>query len=307
MTAQTVNNPGDPSPPVEKQPTRAKSSRTGFRYFLRRLFRRTLPRIGAVIVVLFVVGAIFAPLLAPYDPIVPDYTAVRQPPSAAHWFGTDDLGRDLFTRILYGGRISIYAAFIPLIISSSIGITLGLIAGTVRGVVETIIMRVMDALLSIPRLLLIIVIAGVLGPSLLNALIAIGIVGVARFARIVYGETLSVAQREYVLASRSLGKSTTKILFQEILPNVMAPIIVIASLSIGGIILAEATLSFLGLGIQPPTASWGSMVAVGNRYLQLAPWMSLVPGAAIFLMVMAVNFLGDGVRDALDPYLSGKL
>ena len=129
----------------------------------------------------------------------------------------------------------------------------------------------------------------------------------ARYARVVYSETLSVAQREYVLASRSLGKPTAKILFQEILPNVMAPIIVIASLSIGGIILAEATLSFLGLGIQPPTPSWGSMVATGNRYLQLAPWMSLVPGAAIFLMVMAVNFLGDGVRDALDPYLSGKL
>ena len=249
----------------------------------------------------------FAPLLTPYDPIKQDYTAVRQPPSTVHWLGTDDLGRDLYTRILYGARVSIFAAFIPLLISSTIGVTLGLIAGTVRGIVETIIMRVMDALLSIPAILLMIVIAGLLGPSLINALIAIGVVGVARYARVVYSETLSVAEREYVLASRSLGKSTTKILFQEILPNVTAPIIVIASLSIGGIILAEATLSFLGLGIQPPTASWGSMVAVGNRYLQLAPWMSLVPGAAIFLMVMAVNFLGDGVRDAMDPYLSGKL
>jgi ABC-type dipeptide/oligopeptide/nickel transport system permease subunit len=209
--------------------------------------------------------------------------------------GTDDLGRDLYTRILYGGRISIFAAFVPLLISSTIGVTLGLIAGTVRGVVETIIMRVIDALLSIPAILLMIVIAGLLGPNLINALIAIGIVGVARYARVVYAETLSVAQREYVLASRSLGKSTAQILFQEILPNVMAPIIVIA------------TLSFLGLGIQPPTPSWGSMVATGNRYLQLAPWMSLVPGTAIFLMVMGVNFLGDGVRDALDPYLSGKL
>jgi len=307
MTAQTVNNPGDPSPQVEKHAAPAKSSRTGLRYFLRRLFKRTLPRIGAVLVVLFVIGAIFAPLLSSYDPIEPDYGVVRQPPSAQHWLGTDDLGRDLYTRVLFGARISLFAAFLPLVISSSIGITLGLIAGTIRGVAETIIMRVMDALLSIPQILLIIVIAGILGPSLVNALIAIGIVGVARYARIVYGETLSVAEREYVLASRSLGKPTMSILFQEILPNVMAPIIVVASLSIGGIILAEATLSFLGLGIQPPTASWGSMVATGNRYLQLAPWMSLVPGAAIFLMVMAVNFLGDGVRDAMDPYLSGKL
>ncbi len=307
MTAQILNNPGDQSPEVGEQSVSAKSSRIGFRYFLRRLFRRTLPRIGAIVVLLFLIGALFAPILSPYDPIKQDYTAVRQAPSAEHWLGTDDLGRDLYTRILYGSRISIFAAFIPLLISSTIGVTLGLIAGTLRGVVETIIMRVMDALLSIPSILLMIVIAGLLGPSLINALIAIGIVGVARYARVVYSETLSVAQREYVLAARSLGKSTAKILFQEILPNVTAPIIVIASLSIGGIILAEATLSFLGLGIQPPTASWGSMVAVGNRYLQLAPWMSLVPGAAIFLMVMAVNFLGDGVRDALDPYLSGKL
>ncbi|MEZ4591394.1 MAG: ABC transporter permease [Chloroflexota bacterium] len=274
---------------------------------MRRLFKRMLPRIGAAIVLIFLFGAIFAPILTPYDPIDQDYDVVRQPPSAEHWLGTDDLGRDMFTRILYGGRISIFAAFIPLIISSSIGVTLGLIAGTVRGITETIIMRIMDALLAIPSILLMIVIAGLLGPSLLNALVAIGFVGVARYARVVYNETLSVSQREYVLASRSLGKSTFKILFQDILPNVTAPIIVVASLSIGSIILAEATLSFLGLGIQPPTASWGSMVAVGNRYLQLAPWMSLVPGAAIFLMVMAVNFLGDGVRDALDPYLSGKL
>lgn len=307
MTTQTSPYQDNQPLLVEEQIKPPKSSRTGLRYFLRRLFKRTLPRIGAILVVIFLIGAIFAPLLTPYDPIEPDYGVVRQPPSATHWLGTDDLGRDIYTRILYGARISLFAALIPLIISSFIGVTLGLIAGTVRGITETIIMRVMDALLSIPQILLIIVIAGLLGPNLINALIAIGIVGIARYARVVYGETLSVAEREYVIASRSLGKSTTGILFQEILPNVMAPIIVIASLSIGGIILAEATLSFLGLGIQPPTPSWGSMVATGNRYLQLAPWMSLVPGAAIFLMVMAVNFLGDGVRDALDPYLSGKL
>lgn len=305
MTAQTINH--NQAPIAEEQITKARSSRTGVRYFLRRLFRRTLPRVGAIIILLFLFGAIFASLLTPYDPVEPDYSVVRQPPSSEHWLGTDDLGRDIYTRILYGARISIFAAFLPLIISASIGVTLGLTAGTVRGVTEIVIMRVMDALLSIPAILLMIVIAGLLGPSLINALIAIGIVGVARYARIVYGETLSVAEREYVLASRSLGKSTFKILFQEILPNITAPIIVVASLSIGGIILAEAILSFLGLGIQPPTASWGSMVATGNRYLQLAPWMSLVPGVAIFLMVMAVNFLGDGVRDALDPYLSGKL
>ncbi|MGB3717863.1 MAG: ABC transporter permease [Candidatus Promineifilaceae bacterium] len=297
----------DQTPQSEDAEPAQRTTRTGFRYFLKRLFRRTLPRIGAVIILLFLIGAIFAPLLTPYDPIEPDYDAVRQPPSTEHWLGTDALGRDIYTRILYGGRISIFAAFVPLIIAGVLGVSLGLIAGTMRGSVETVIMRFMDALLSIPALLLMIVIAGLLGPNLINALIAIGIVGVARYARIVHGQALSVSEREYVLAARSLGKSTPGILFHEIFPNVTAPIIVVASLSIGGIILAEATLSFLGLGIQPPTPSWGSMVATGNRYLQLAPWMSLVPGAAIFLMVMAVNFLGDGVRDALDPYLSGKL
>lgn len=289
---------------TQQEPKR--TSRRGFRYFVRRLFQRALPRIGIVIILLFVFGAIFAPILTPYDPIEPNYSAVRQPPSLDHWCGTDDLGRDIFTRILYGGRISIMAALIPLAISGVFGVLLGLLAGTLGGWPETIIMRLMDALLSIPGILLMIVISGILGPNLINALIAIGIVGIAGYTRVVHGQTLSVSTREYVLAARALGKPTFSIVLQEILPNVTAPIIVVASLSIGRMILAEATLSFLGLGIQPPTPSWGSMVAAGNRYLQLAPWISLIPGLSIFLMVMAVNFVGDGIRDAIDPQWVGK-
>jgi peptide/nickel transport system permease protein len=286
---------------IAKTKDKQKTSRQGIRHFSRRLFHRTLPRIGAVVIVIFVFGAIFAPILTPYDPIDQDYSAVKQAPSTSHWMGTDDVGRDIFTRILYGSRVSFYAALIPLIISSTLGVTLGLVAGVMRGWTETIIMRFIDALLAIPGILLMVVISGVLGPKLINALLAIGIAGLSGYARVVHGQALSVATREYVLASRSLGKSTLGIVFQDILPNVMASIIIVASLSIGRIILAEATLSFLGLGIQPPTPSWGSMVASGNRHLQLAPWISLYPGMAIFMMVMAVNFVGDGVRDAIDP------
>ena len=255
---------------------------------------------------LIVLAAVFAPWISPYDPIKPDFAAARQPPSARHALGTDDIGRDILSRILVGARVSLAAALLPLAISIIVGVPLGLLSGLVKGWTDDIIMRFLDALLAFPRIVLIIAIAGLLGPSLVNALFAIGIVGIAPLARLTRGLTLSASEEDYALAARALGASNWRIMMAHILPNITAAIIVTVSLDIGGIILAEATLSFLGLGIQPPNPSWGSMVAVGNRYLQTAPWISLAPGTAIFLTVMSVNLLGDGLRDALDPYLRNR-
>ena len=284
----------------------SNSTQHAFIVFSGRLFARPLPRFAFAVLMLVILGALFAPIISPYDPIKPYFSAARQAPSATYALGTDDIGRDVLSRILFGARVSLMAALIPLSISIIIGVPLGLISGLLKGWTDDIIMRVLDALLAFPRIVLIIAIAGLLGPSLLNALIAIGAVGIAPLARLTRGLTLSASEEDYVLAARALGSSNRRIMFAHILPNIIAAIIVTVSLDIGGIILAEATLSFLGLGIQPPNPSWGSMVAVGNRYLQVAPWMSLVPGTAIFLTVMSINLLGDGLRDAMDPYLRNR-
>jgi peptide/nickel transport system permease protein len=285
---------------------RLQTTQPAFISFFRRLFKRPLPRIAFVILSIIVLGVIFAAQISPYDPLNPDFSAARKPPSATHILGTDDIGRDIFSRILLGGQVSLMAAVIPLSISTIIGVPLGLMSGLLKGWVDDVIMRVLDALLAFPRIILIIALAGVLGPSLRNALIAIGVVGIAPLARLTRGLTLSTSEEEYVVVARALGASNLRIMMLHILPNILAPIIVTVSLDVGRIILAEATLSFLGLGIQPPQPSWGSMVAVGNRYIQTYPWISLVPGAAIFLTVMSVNLLGDGIRDAMDPYLSSR-
>ncbi|MCA9887200.1 MAG: ABC transporter permease [Anaerolineae bacterium] len=274
--------------------------------FFRRLFKRPLPRIAFFLLVFIILAVLFGPFITRYDAITPDFAAARQPPSIDHLLGTDDIGRDILARILVGGRVSLAAAVVPLTIAISIGIPLGLIAGLMKGWVDDVIMRVLDALLSFPRIILIIAIAGVLGPNLINALVAIGIVQIAPLARLTRGLTLSTSEEEYVTVARALGASDFRIMLFHILPNILAPLIVTISLNVGGIILAEATLSFLGLGIQPPNPSWGSMVAVGNRYIQTYPWISLVPGTAIFLTVISVNLLGDGLRDAMDPYLKSR-
>jgi len=277
-----------------------------FHIFAQRLFARPLPRFAVAVLILVILGALFAPWISPFDPIKPDFSAARQAPSATHLLGTDDIGRDILSRILFGARVSLMAALIPLSVSIIVGVPLGLFSGLLKGWPDEIIMRFLDALLAFPRIVLIIAIAGLLGPSLINALAAIGIVGIAPLARLTRGLTLSASEEDYVTAARALGSSNWRIMIAHILPNITAAIIVTVSLDVGGIILAEATLSFLGLGIQPPNPSWGSMVAVGNRYLQTAPWISLVPGTAIFLTVMSINLLGDGLRDALDPYLRNR-
>ncbi len=293
-------------PAGESRAAFQSEARAGLPLFFERLFRRPLPRVAFALLLIIVLAALFAPWISPYDPIKPDFSAARQGPSLEHALGTDDIGRDMLSRILVGARVSLLAAFIPLSISVCLGLPLGLLSGLVKGWTDDVIMRCLDALLAFPRIILIIAIAGLLGPSLTNALIAIGIAGIAPLARLTRGLTLSASEEDYVLAARALGSSNARIMLAHILPNITAAIIVTVSLDIGGVILAEATLSFLGLGIQPPNPSWGSMVAVGNRYLQTAPWISLAPGTAIFLTVMSVNLLGDGLRDALDPYLRNR-
>lgn len=284
----------------------SRSTQRALVKFSARLFARPLPRFGFVLLILVILGALFAPAISPYDPIKPDFAAARQAPSNDHLLGTDDIGRDILARILFGARVSLMAALIPLSISILVGVPLGLLSGLVKGWIDDIIMRFLDALLAFPRIVLIVAIAGILGPSLINALVAIGLVGIAPLARLTRGLTLSASEEDYVLAARALGSSNWRIMMAHILPNITAAIIVTVSLDIGGIILAEATLSFLGLGIQPPNPSWGGMVAVGNRYIQVAPWISLAPGTAIFLTVMSINLLGDGLRDAMDPYLRNR-
>lgn len=279
------------------------SQRTGWRPFFHRMFRRVQVRFGFVVVILFLLGTVLAPWLTSYDPIKADFKSTLQPPGGQHWLGTDNLGRDVFTRLMFGARVSLFAATVPLAISLLSGVILGLLAGTLRGWVEVIIMRLMDALLAFPSLVLMVAIAGILGPSLRNALIAIGVVGIGGVVRLVYGQTLSMVERDFILAARCLGMPKSRIMLRHILPNVVAPVIVVASLRVGGLILTEASLSFLGLGTQPPNPSWGSMVSSGNSYLLVAPWLSIVPGVAIFLVVLAVNFVGDGIRDAMDPFL----
>ena len=269
--------------------------------FLDRLRRARLGALGAGIILLLVLVAIFAPLLAPYDPLRQNLLAALEAPSLAHPLGTDDLGRDVLSRIIMGARISIQVGIISVGLASTVGVLLGLPSGYFGGRLDSLIMRLMDALLSFPALVLALAITAVLGSSLTNAMIAIGVVYIPHFARLTRGSVLTVREREYVTACRALGVPTPRILLRHVLPNVTAPLIVQASLSVGYAIIAESSLAFLGLGVQPPTPTWGSMLRIGYNYLESSPWLSLFPGAAIFVTVLAFNFLGDGFRDALDP------
>ena len=280
---------------------------TGFRGFARRLSKTRLAPFALAVIVVLILAALLAPVIAPYTPDKPDFGAALEGPSSAHWFGADNLGRDIFTRVVYGSRVSLQVGIIAVSISLVIGTTLGLIAGySGVGLVDTIIMRCMDALLAFPTLVLALAITAALGPSLTNVMIAVGIVGVPAYARLVRGQVLSVAKREYVEAARVVGVPDLRIIWRHVLPNVTAPLIVQASLGVAFAILSEASLSFLGLGVQPPTPSWGGMLSFGKDWLDRAPWMAIAPGSAIFITVLAFNFLGDGIRDALDPRLQHR-
>ena len=256
---------------------------------------------GAVVVLVFVAVAVLAPLLAPFDPLKTNFLLIRKAPSAAHWLGTDDLGRDILSRLLFGARASLLAGCISVAIALAIGVPVGLLSGYFGGWIDGVLSRVVEALLSCPFLVLAIALGAFLGPSLGNAMIAIGLSAMPVFARLTRGQVLAVKAEDYIEGARAIGLPDRWIILRYVLPNALAPIVVQATLAIAGAIIAEASLSFLGLGQQPPAPSWGSMLNTAKNFLDQAPWMSISPGAAIFAAVLGFNLLGDGLRDALDP------
>ncbi len=274
--------------------------RSPFRVAMRKLIRHPQGIIGGIVVIAVVACAIFAPVFAPYDPDVINVPARLEGPSAEHLFGTDHLGRDVLSRVIFGSRASVLAGFVATSIAVVFGTLFGMLAGYLQGPVDSVIMRVTDALLAFPNLVLMIAFAAVFGAGLGWAMVAIGISSIPNFVRLVRGQILSLRSREFVEASRGIGANHMRVALLHILPNIFAPIIVWSSLTVGGAILAESALSFLGLGTQPPTASWGSMVNQGNQYLRLAPWSAIFPGAAIFVTVIGVNLFGDALRDMGD-------
>jgi peptide/nickel transport system permease protein len=268
---------------------------------LRRLLKRKGAVFGLIVISIFMLLALFAPLVAPYNPIATSWTLVRQPPSSLHWFGTDDLGRDVLARVIYGARASLLAGLISVGIALSIGVPLGLLSGYRGGLVDALISRITDAMLACPFLILAIALAAFLGPSLGNAMIAIGVSTTPIFVRLTRGQVMNVKVEDYVEAARAIGNPRWRIALVHILPNILPALLVQATLSIAATIIAEAALSFLGLGQQPPAPSWGSMLNAARRFLTSASWMAIWPGLAIFLVVLSLNLVGDGLRDALDP------
>jgi peptide/nickel transport system permease protein len=268
---------------------------------LRRLLKRKGAVVGLVVLAIFLLLAIFAPLIVPFDPIATSWSLVRKAPSAQHWFGTDELGRDVLARVIYGTRASLLAGAISVSIALSVGVPLGLISGYRGGFIDALISRITDAMLACPFLILAIALAAFLGPSLGNAMIAIGVTATPIFIRLTRGQVMSVKVEDYVEAARAMGNPRWRIALFHILPNIMPALLVQATLSVATAIIAEAALSFLGLGQQPPSPSWGSMLNAAQRFLTNAPWMAIWPGLAIFLVVLSLNLVGDGLRDALDP------
>src|SRR6267142_2401352 len=268
---------------------------------LRRLLKRKGAVTGLVVIAAFVLLALFAPLVVPYDPIATSWSLVRKAPSAQHWFGTDDLGRDILSRVMYGARASLMAGAISVGIALSIGVPLGLLSGYRGGFIDALISRITDAMLACPFLTLAIALAAFLGPSLTNAMIAIGITATPIFIRLTRAQVLAAKSEDYVEAARALGNPHWRIALRHIFTNIVAPLIVQATLAIAAAVIAEASLSFLGLGQQPPAPSWGSMLNTAKNYVDQAPWMAIWPGLSIFLLVLSFNLLGDGLRDALDP------
>lgn len=268
---------------------------------LRRLVRRRGAMAGLAVVVFFVAIAFLAPVIAPYDPLQTSWSAVRKAPGAMHVFGTDEIGRDVASRVIFGARASLLAGLVSVCISLSLGVPIGLLAGYAGGWVDSLISRITDAMLACPFLILAIALAAFLGPSLTNAMIAIGISATPIFVRLTRAQVLSVKVEDYIEAARAVGNSHLRIALRHVLPNVVAPLIVQATLAIAAAVIAEASLSFLGLGQQPPAPSWGSMLNTAKNYIDNAPWMAVWPGLSIFLLVLSFNLLGDGLRDALDP------
>ena len=283
--------------PVTAAPAQAGPWRRAW----RRLRRRRSAMFGLAVVFGFIALALFAPWIAPHDPIATSWSAIRKAPSAAHWFGTDDIGRDVLSRVIWGTQASLLAGVVSVSISVLLGVPIGLAAGFLGGAVDALISRITDAFLACPFLILAIAMAAFLGPSLSNAMIAIGVSATPIFVRLTRAQVLNIKVEDYIEAARAVGNPPWRIALRHVLPNVTAPLIVQATLAIAAAVIAEASLSFLGLGQQPPAPSWGSMLNTAKNYIEQAPWMAIWPGLAIFLLVLAFNLLGDGLRDALDP------
>lgn len=277
------------------------TSRSPARLALQRFLHRPIAVAGLVVITLFILVAVFAPLIAPYDPVATSWTAIRKAPSVLHWMGTDENGRDVAARVIFGARASLLAGVISVIIAASIGVPAGLLAGFAGGVIDMMLSRITDAMLACPFLILAIALAAFLGPDLTNAMIAIGVSTAPRFMRVTRAATLDAASNEYVEAAHALGNPGWRVAIRHVLPNIVPPILVQGTLAIATAIIAEASLSFLGLGQQPPDPSWGSMLNSAQRFLSQAPWLAIFPGLAIFLCVLSFNLVGDGLRDALDP------
>ena len=287
--------------PIQLTPPAVARELSPARRALLRLMRRRGAMLGLAIVMIFVLIALFAPLIAPQDPLQTSWSAVRKAPSAQYLFGTDEIGRDVLSRVIWGARASLLAGLVSVSIAMALGVPIGLLAGYMGGWVDGAISRFTDAMLAVPFLILAIALAAFLGPSLTNAMIAIGVSATPIFIRLTRGQVLSVKVEDFVEAARAVGNPHWRIALRHILPNILPPLIVQATLAIASAIIAEASLSFLGLGQQPPAPSWGSMLNTAKNYVDNAPWMAVWPGVSIFLLVLSFNLLGDGLRDALDP------
>lgn len=283
--------------PREKTPTQLA---------LARFSHNRIAIFGLVLLIVLVLVSVFAPLLSTYNPLKRDVKARLSPPSAVHWLGTDTLGRDVYTRILYGGRISLWVGIASVFFSLILGVPLGLIAGYSGGVLDTIIMRVMDLILAFPGIIFAIWLVSMIGPGINQVIVANAFFALPEYSRVIRASVMTIKGTDYVQATRALGGNYFKVVFNHILPNVMAPIIVISSLNVSSAILSGATLSFLGLGAQPPTPEWGAMLSDGRPYLRTAWWLAIFPGLMLTMVVLASNIFGDGLRDALDPRASTK-
>ncbi len=286
--------------PIDAVPVQ-KAEAGPWRRGWRRLKRRRAAVIALGVVVMFVLLAVFAPWIAPQDPIATSWSEIRKAPSAAHWFGTDEIGRDVLSRIVWGTRASLLAGVVSVSISLMLGVPIGLAAGFIGGFVDGLISRITDAFLACPFLILAIALAAFLGPSLSNAMIAIGVSATPVFVRLTRAQVLNVKVEDYIEAARAVGNPPWRVAWRHVMPNVLAPLIVQATLAIAAAVIAEASLSFLGLGQQPPAPSWGSMLNTAKDYVDNAPWMAIWPGLSIFLLVLSFNLVGDGLRDAFDP------
>ncbi|MBI3979369.1 MAG: ABC transporter permease [Chloroflexi bacterium] len=289
--------------PALRASQKPKQGETYLGIAIRQLRRNASAQVALAILLLLILASVFAPVIAPYDPLEVTPTKVLRPPSAVNWMGTDYSGRDILSRILFGGRTTLLMGAVAVSISASVGVILGLISGYYGGRADMVLMRLVDMMLAFPGLLSALVVIAVLGPGILNAMIAVGVSGIPQYARLVRSSTLVIREMQYIEAARAIACRDGRIIVLHILPNVVAPVIVVSTLGMATAILAGGSLSFLGVGVQPPQPEWGSILAEGRRFMDRAWWVTTLPGVALMITILCINILGDGLRDAFDPRL----